>query len=126
MRVLRDKTMPATGKIIILYRFSTTATAQLLHLPRRAGNFLLAGLLGYSICAGALVAGALAASVLPAQTPLSETVLTLQTQQTSVIQPMPPVPDQSYNAKFHEGAVDLDQPENFAGIDPFITGPVPQ
>jgi len=126
MQALRDKTMSVTGKIMIRNGSKKSASATLLRLPRRAGNFLLAGLLGYSIGAGALLAGALAASVLPAQAPLSEIGLTLQTEQTAAAQPMPPMPDQVYDARFHEGAADLEQPASFAGIDPFITGPVPK
>ena len=123
MQALRDKTMSVTGKIMIRNGSKKSASATLLRLLRRAGNFLLAGLLGYSIGASALVAGALAASVLPAQAPLSETGLTLQTEQTVAAQPMP---DQVYDARFHEGAADLERPASFAGIDPFITGPVPK
>lgn len=118
--------MSVTGKIMIRKGSKKSTSATLLRLPRRAGNFLLAGLLGYSIGAGALIAGALAASVLPAQAPLPETELTLQTEQTAAEQPMPPMPDQVYDARFHEGAADLEQPASFAGIDPFITGPVPK
>ena len=118
--------MSVTGKIMTRNGSNISASATLLRLQRRAGSFLLAGLLGYSIAASALVAGALAASVLPAQAPLSETGLTLQTEQIATAQPMPPMPDQAYTAKFHEGAADLDLPASFAGIDPFITGPVPK
>ncbi len=98
-----------------------------MRLPSRAGHVLLAGLLGSGLSAGLLVAGALAASVVPAQAPL--TVPSLQMHKTTDIaamQPLPPLPDQPYDAQFHEGSVDLDSPANFAGIDPFITGPVPQ
>lgn len=106
----------------------------------RLSNLLLASMLGYGITAGALVAGALAASVLPAQTPLTQTQLVMvktgdssathsqmiPATEMSLAQPMPPMPDQAYNAQEHEGSVALDIDTSFAGIDPFITGPVPK
>lgn len=98
----------------------------------RMSNLLLASMLGYGITAGALVAGALAASVLPAQTPLTQSKLIMiktgdtSAMETALAQPMPPMPDQAYNAQFHEGSVALNADTSFAGIDPFITGPVPK
>ncbi|WOC17259.1 hypothetical protein [Pseudochrobactrum sp. MP213Fo] len=85
-----------------------------------------------------LVAGALAASVQSAQAPVANTVLIMDQSLAAppvpeqvipvpaLIQPMPPMPDQRYNAKLHEGAVELNADASFAGIDPFITGPVPK
>jgi len=95
---------------------------------RPFGKLLLAGLLSYGVTTGALIAGALAASVLPAQTPLTQSGLTMQTGQSGQhnAQPMPPLPDQPYDARFNEGAVTLEDSTAFAGIDPFITGPVPK
>ncbi len=119
--------MSVTGKIMARYGSYISASVTLLRLPRRVGRFLLASLLGYSVSAGVLIAGALAASVLPAQAPLPDTSLTMLKSEKSVAtQPMPPLPDQIYDARFHEGAVDLNTAASFAGIDPFITGPVPK
>lgn len=85
-----------------------------------------------------LVAGALAASVQSAQAPVANTVLIMDQSSAAspapeqvipapaLIQPMPPMPDQHYNAQLHEGAVELNADASFAGIDPFITGPVPK
>ena len=118
--------MSVTGKIMTRYLSPLSASVARLRLPSRAGNFLLAGIIGYGVSAGLLVAGALAASVIPAQAPLPDSALTLQTTKTAAAQPMPPMPEQAYDARFHEGAADLEQPASFAGIDPFITGPVPK
>lgn len=119
--------MSVTGKIMTRYLSPLSASVARLRLPSRAGNFLLAGLIGYGVSAGVLIAGALAASVLPAQAPLPDTSLTMLKSEKSVAaQPMPPLPDQIYDARFHEGAVDLNTTASFAGIDPFITGPVPK
>ena len=126
-QALRDKTMPAMSKITTRYFAHVSASLAKLRIPSRMTSVLLAGLLGSGVSAGALVAGALAASVLPAQAPLSKpSALTLKTDTIAAAQPMPPMPDQVYDAQFHEGAVDLSVATNFAGIDPFITGPVPK
>lgn len=45
-----------------------------------------------------------------------------QTLTSPHIQPMPPMPDQAYDARIHEGSVELDADVSHVGIDPFITG----
>lgn len=95
--------------------------------PQRTSSLLLACLLGSGLSAGALVAGAFAASFLPAQAPLTKPGLKISAAESlAEAQPMPPLPDQAYNPQLHDGLADLNNPENIAGIDPFITGPVPR
>ncbi|WP_439272706.1 hypothetical protein [Pseudochrobactrum sp. HB0163] len=103
-------------------RFLAQIAASAKRLPQRTGSLLLACLLG-----SGLSAGAFAASFLPAQAPLTKPGLKISAAESlAEAQPMPPLPDQAYNPQLHDGLADLNNPENIAGIDPFITGPVPR
>lgn len=128
------------GKMMNRNKTPQAASSTEKRLYSRMSSLLLAGMFGYGITAGALVAGALAASVLPAQAPRAQSHLvmiktgaqsapasqTIPSPAISSAQPMPPMPAQAYDAQFHEGSVALNSDTSFAGIDPFITGPVPK
>lgn len=87
-------------------------------------KLLFAGLL--TCATGALTAGALAASALPAYTPHGTPMQFTHNSAIAAEQPMPPMPEQTYDASLHEGAVAVESTSGFAGIDPIITGPSSQ
>lgn len=131
--------MPSTIRNMACY-FTLTASTQARKAPcaySRLLSLLLAGLVSYGAATGALVSDALAASVIPAQTTLTHVSFiiagstdttgskqTIIAPKAVIAQPMPPMPEQVYNAQLHEGSVALNADASFTGIDPFITGPV--
>lgn len=119
----------------VYHRFTCSAAPQAVQTSY-ARLLLTIGIMAATLAAP-MMTGALAASAVPAQTPLAATALvmidvaptsgqTIPAHETALLQTMPPIPDQTYNARFHEGSVELDAGAGFAGIDPFITGPVPK
>lgn len=132
------------GKMMKRNKTPKIASSTEKRLYSRMSSLLLAGMLGYGVTAAALVAGALAATVVPAQAPRTQSSLVMiktgdhsahasqripapsPSSEITLAQPMPPMPAQAYDAQFHEGSVALNSDTSFAGIDPFITGPVPK